>query len=149
MMWGPPFGRPPGFARRSAGAKKVCDPTQNRMSASRYKCEAIIPARPATPPEEVQYGSFNEKRNDSSQSRMNPYAKHLKRQITIRIDIASIEYFKQVAADLGMPYQNLINLFLRDCATHKRRPVLEWRAPSTAGRTRKPIPLATKRAPGR
>jgi hypothetical protein len=86
---------------------------------------------------------------DFSQSRKNPYAKHLKRQITIRIDTASIEYFKQVAADLGMPYQNLINLFLRDCATNKRRPVVEWRAPSAARQAGKPGPLTKKRAPGR
>jgi antitoxin component of RelBE/YafQ-DinJ toxin-antitoxin module len=42
------------------------------------------------------------------------------------LDTAAVEYFKEVAADLGMPYQNLINLFLRDCALNKRRPSLEW-----------------------
>ena len=63
---------------------------------------------------------------DFSKSRKNPYAKRLKRQVTIRLDVASVEYFKKMAADLGMPYQNLINLFLRDCATQKRRPVVEW-----------------------
>jgi predicted DNA binding CopG/RHH family protein len=63
---------------------------------------------------------------DFSQSRKNPYSKQLKRQITIRLDAASVDYFKQMAADLGMPYQNLINLFLRDCAARKLRPVIEW-----------------------
>jgi len=63
---------------------------------------------------------------DFSQSRKNPYASRLKRQITIRLDTAAVEYFKEMAADLGMPYQNLINLFLRDCATKKRRPVVQW-----------------------
>jgi predicted DNA binding CopG/RHH family protein len=63
---------------------------------------------------------------DFSQSRKNPYAKQLKRQVTIRLDIAAVNYFKQMAAELGMPYQNLINLFLRDCATEKRRPVVQW-----------------------
>jgi hypothetical protein len=63
---------------------------------------------------------------DFSQSRKNPYVKQLKRQITIRIDTAAVDYFKQMAAELGMPYQNLINLFLRDCAIQKRRPVLQW-----------------------
>ena len=63
---------------------------------------------------------------DFSKSRKNPYAKRLKRQVTIRLDVASVEYFKKMAADMGMPYQNLINLFLRDCATQKRRPVVEW-----------------------
>ena len=63
---------------------------------------------------------------DFSESRKNPYVKRLKRQITIRLDAAAVDYFKQMAADLGMPYQNLINLFLRDCATRKRRPMIQW-----------------------
>jgi predicted DNA binding CopG/RHH family protein len=63
---------------------------------------------------------------DFTKSRKNPYAKQLKRQITIRIDATSIAYFKQMAAELGMPYQNLINLFLRDCAVQKRRPAIQW-----------------------
>ena len=68
------------------------------------------------------------KEYDFSKSRKNPYAKQLKRQVTIRLDVASVEYFKKMAADLGMPYQNLINLFLRDCATQKRRPTIQWPA---------------------
>ena len=63
---------------------------------------------------------------DFSKSRKNPYAKQLKRQITIRLDVSSVEYFKELAAELGMPYQNLINLFLRDCAAKRSRPVLAW-----------------------
>jgi predicted DNA binding CopG/RHH family protein len=63
---------------------------------------------------------------DFSESRKNPYASQLKRQITIRLDSSAVEYFKEMAAELGMPYQNLINLFLRDCAMHKRRPVIQW-----------------------
>jgi antitoxin component of RelBE/YafQ-DinJ toxin-antitoxin module len=64
--------------------------------------------------------------NDFSKSRKNPYAKQLKRQITIRLDVDAVEHFKQMAAELGMPYQNLINLFLRDCARENRRPVMQW-----------------------
>ena len=63
---------------------------------------------------------------DFSQSRKNPYANQLKRQITIRLDITAVDYFKELSAELGMPYQNLINLFLRDCAMRKRRPVIQW-----------------------
>jgi predicted DNA binding CopG/RHH family protein len=63
---------------------------------------------------------------DFSQSRKNPYANQLKRQITIRLDTTAVNYFKEMAAELGMPYQNLINLFLRDCAMRKRRPVIQW-----------------------
>ena len=66
------------------------------------------------------------KEYDFSKSRKNPYAKQLKSQITIRLDKASVAYFKQMAAELGMPYQNLINLFLRDCAQQKRRPSIQW-----------------------
>jgi uncharacterized protein (DUF4415 family) len=68
------------------------------------------------------------KEYDFPKSRKNPYAKQLKRQVTIRLDTAVVEYFKQLAAELGMPYQNLINLFLRDCAMHKRRLAIQWPA---------------------
>jgi predicted DNA binding CopG/RHH family protein len=66
------------------------------------------------------------KEYDFSKSKKNPYAARLKRPVTIRLDTASVDYFKEMAAELGMPYQNLINLFLRDCATQKRRPVIQW-----------------------
>ena len=63
---------------------------------------------------------------DFSHSRKNPYSNRLKRQVTMRLDVESVNYFKQLAAELGIPYQNLINLFLRDCAVHKRRPAIDW-----------------------
>ncbi len=63
---------------------------------------------------------------DFSKSRKNPHAKQLKRQITIRLDTSAVNYFKELAGELGMPYQNLINLFLRDCAMQKRRPEIQW-----------------------
>jgi predicted DNA binding CopG/RHH family protein len=74
---------------------------------------------------------------DFSKSRKNPYAKQLKRQITIRLDTVAVDYFKQMASELGMPYQNLINLFLRDCALQKRRPSIQWpeRAPVQSEQT--------------
>ncbi len=68
------------------------------------------------------------KEYDFSKSRKNPYAKALKSQITIRIDTAAVTYFKQMAAELGIPYQNLINLFLRECAQQQRRPSIQWLA---------------------
>ncbi len=67
---------------------------------------------------------------DFSRSRKNPYVKQLKRQITIRLDATAVDYFKKMAAELGMPYQNLINMFLRDCAIQKRRPTIQWPAGS-------------------
>ena len=63
---------------------------------------------------------------DFSRSRKNPYAGQLNRQVTIRLDISAVNYFKEMASEMGMPYQNLINLFLRDCAMQKRHPVIQW-----------------------
>ena len=57
----------------------------------------------------------------------NPYAKKLKKQITIRIDAEAIEYFKEQAADVGISYQNLINLYLRDCAQQRRKLTFSWK----------------------
>jgi predicted DNA binding CopG/RHH family protein len=54
----------------------------------------------------------------------NPYIKHLKQPVTIRLDKATVTYFKTLASELGMPYQNLINLYLRDCAVSNRK--LKW-----------------------
>ena len=56
----------------------------------------------------------------------NPYAAKLKKQITIRLDESVIDYFKLLAAEFDMPYQNLINLYLKDCSAEKRKPKLKW-----------------------
>lgn len=53
--------------------------------------------------------------------RKNPFAKQLKKQVTIRMGIDILEYFKTMSEDTGIPYQNLINLYLRDCVTSKRK----------------------------
>ena len=58
--------------------------------------------------------------------RKNPYAKQLKQQITIRVGVDVLEYFKQLAEETGIPYQNLINLYLRDCVISGRRPAFKW-----------------------
>ena len=58
--------------------------------------------------------------------RKNPYAKRLKKQITIRLGVDILEYFKELAEETGIPYQNLINLYLRDCVVSKKRPSLKW-----------------------
>ncbi len=65
------------------------------------------------------------KQYDFSKARKNPYTKRLKKQITIRLDQPTIEYFKGVADTSGIPYQTLINLFLRDCAEKGRRLSME------------------------
>ena len=61
-----------------------------------------------------------------SSARDYPHVKRLKKQITIRLDASSVDYFKRTAAELGIPYRNLINLFLRGCAAQKRRPIIRW-----------------------
>jgi len=68
------------------------------------------------------------KEYDFPNSKKNPYAHKLKRQITIRIEPDTIDYFKRLAHQTGMPYQNLINLYLRDCALSHRRLHLRWAA---------------------
>lgn len=67
------------------------------------------------------------KEYDFSTARKNPYAAQLKKQITIRLDEESITYFKNTSADVGVPYQSLINLYLRDCAASHRKLNLKWK----------------------
>ncbi|MCF7822788.1 MAG: BrnA antitoxin family protein [Candidatus Marinimicrobia bacterium] len=59
-------------------------------------------------------------------SRKNPYSKHLKKQVTIRLGVDVIDYFKSLAEETGVPYQNLINSYLLDCAQHKKKPLMTW-----------------------
>ena len=64
---------------------------------------------------------------DFSNGRKNPYAKRLKKQITINIDSDTINYFKEQAEDSGIPYQTLINLYLSDCASQNKRLQTTWK----------------------
>lgn len=64
---------------------------------------------------------------DFSLARKNPYAKRLKKQVTIRLDEVTIGYFKVLAEETGVPYQTLINLYLRDCATTGRKLSMNWK----------------------
>lgn len=66
------------------------------------------------------------KEYDFSKAKRNPYAKYFKKQVTIRLDETTISYFKKMADELGMPYQTLINLYLRDCASTGRRLSINW-----------------------
>jgi uncharacterized protein (DUF4415 family) len=65
---------------------------------------------------------------DFSRARPNPYAKRLKRQITIRLDARTVDYFKELSEELGIPYQTLINLYLQDCASSGKRPSMSWKS---------------------
>jgi len=68
------------------------------------------------------------KEYDFSKSKRNPYAKLLKKQITIRLEKDVIEYFKKLSVKTGIPYQNLINLYLKDCADSNRKLSFKWAA---------------------
>ena len=67
------------------------------------------------------------KEYDFSKAKKNPYARSLKRQVTIRVDENTINYFKGLAQELDVPYQTLINLYLRDCAASSKKPSLQWK----------------------
>jgi predicted DNA binding CopG/RHH family protein len=63
---------------------------------------------------------------DFSKSKPNPYAKKLKKQITIRLDEETINYFKKIATEKEIPYQSLINLYLKDCAKAQKQVQIQW-----------------------
>lgn len=63
---------------------------------------------------------------EKMEGRKNPYAKQQKKQVTIRIGVDIIDYFKDLPEETGVPYQNLINLYLRDCVQTKRKPSFSW-----------------------
>ena len=73
------------------------------------------------------------KEYDFTQARRNPYAKRLKRQVTIRLDEPTITYFKTLSEDTGIRYQTLINLYLRDCATSHKKLSVAWRTDKQKG----------------
>ena len=60
-------------------------------------------------------------------AKKNPYAKHLKQPVTMRLDKDSVEYFKTMSEESGIPYQTLINLYLRDCAANERKLNIAWK----------------------
>lgn len=66
------------------------------------------------------------KEYDFTKARRNPYAKRLKKSVTIRLDEDTVVYFKDLADDTGIGYQTLINLYLRDCASRSRKLDLRW-----------------------
>ncbi|MFT3821763.1 MAG: BrnA antitoxin family protein [Rubrivivax sp.] len=67
------------------------------------------------------------KHYDFTNARKNPYAAQLKKSVTIRLDEGSITYFKAMAEETGIPYQSLINLYLKDCAASGKKISLDWK----------------------
>ncbi len=58
----------------------------------------------------------------------NPYIKQLKQPVTMRLDRDTVSYFKSMSEETGIPYQTLINLYLRDCAASHRKITMEWKS---------------------
>jgi len=69
------------------------------------------------------------KEYDFSKSVKNPYARHLKKQVTLRLGIDVIDYFKKLSEETGVPNHNLINLYLQDCAQAHKKLKLNWATP--------------------
>jgi uncharacterized protein (DUF4415 family) len=69
------------------------------------------------------------KHYDFSKAKPNPYVRLLKKQVTIRLDEITIEHFKSLAAETGIRYQTLINLYLRECAAKRKRLSNTWVSP--------------------
>jgi uncharacterized protein (DUF4415 family) len=70
------------------------------------------------------------KHYDFSQGIRNPYARLLKQQVTIRLDRDTVRYFKNLSQGMGIRYQTLINLYLRECAVSGKRPSITWKQPA-------------------
>lgn len=64
---------------------------------------------------------------DFTSARKNPYSQKLKRRISINLELSVIDYFKSMSVTCGIPYQNLINLYLMDCVTSKKKIDLSWK----------------------
>ena len=64
---------------------------------------------------------------ESLNPRPNPYAKQLKKEVTINLNVSVIEYFKTMAKSSGIPYQTLINMYLEDCVAKTRKINVTWR----------------------
>ena len=75
----------------------------------------------------IKRGEIMREEYDFSNARKNPYAKRLKRQVTINLDSDTIDYFKKQSANSGIPYQTLINLYLSDCAMQKKQLQTSWK----------------------
>ena len=79
------------------------------------------------------------KHYDFSAGQPNPYAKQLKRQVTIRLDEPTLIYFKAMAEETSIPYQTLINLYLRDCAASQKHLRIAWLSTVKSAKAIKPI----------
>jgi len=78
------------------------------------------------------------KQYDFSGAVRNPYARRLKKQLTIRLDTETVTYFQELSREMSLPYQTLMNMYLRECATTRRR--LQWATTRPAKRASRSLP---------
>jgi hypothetical protein len=67
------------------------------------------------------------KHYDFSKARPNPYAKLLTKEVTLKLDERTVTYFEVLSKETGIPYRTLINLYLRECATSRKKPAIQWK----------------------
>ena len=67
------------------------------------------------------------KHYDFSKAKPNPYAKRLKKEVTLQLDERTVEYFEALSEETGIPYRSLINLYLRDCTAHRKKLAIQWK----------------------
>ncbi|HXV49790.1 MAG TPA: antitoxin [Candidatus Binatia bacterium] len=67
------------------------------------------------------------KHYDFSKAKPNPYAKRLKKAVTLRLDERTVEYFEELSEETGIPYRSLINLYLRECTAHRKKLAIHWK----------------------
>jgi uncharacterized protein (DUF4415 family) len=115
--------KPPSAPRDEVvGCKQVCPAAQWPSLLRRAGARAEVTELDLLP-----VGAIMRKQYDFSSSRKNPYASQLKKSVTIRLDEDSITYFKAMSEQTGIPYQSLINLYLKECASSGRKLNLAWK----------------------
>ena len=67
------------------------------------------------------------KHYDFSKAKPNPYAKLLNKEVTLKLDGRTVEYFEALSKETGIPYRTLINLYLRECAVNRKKPAIQWK----------------------
>jgi len=67
------------------------------------------------------------KHYDFSKAKPNPYAKLLNKEVTLKLDGRTVEYFEALSKETGIPYRALINLYLRECAANRKKPAIQWK----------------------
>ena len=117
--------------RRVSTGGLTASTLRSHYNVANHLCSESEPVGAAALREQVR---AMKKNYDFSKARRNPYVRRLKQQVTIRLDQDTIAYFKDLSTETGIPYQTLINLYLRDCASSRKKLSLRWQAETRTGR---------------